>query len=523
TVMKHVILDALIKREDFDITDDITTGGIGSRNKTTLSVEDLRYNSFFFSALRKPDFQRETNEWTPEKIVSLVDSFLNSELIPAIILWKNSKGYIFAIDGAHRLSCLSAWINDDYGDGEISLKYYDNYIPEEQRQIAKKTRIMINEKIGSFNDILNATNESTCSDKIKEIANNLGSLALQVQWVEGDSKTAEESFLKINQSATKISGAELELIKNRSFGHAIASRAIIRAGRGHNYWSSFEDKDQKKVIEIAKEVHKLLFRNEEINVDDISSYPIGGIPSSTYALDVVTQTVLICNGIKKSDFNSNSNEGNARNVIQCLNRVRDILRYINSKHACSLGLHPFVYFYSDIGKHKIGSFYGILQLFVDINKKPEELNKFIENRERLEEILLKYSFLVQQIIRKWRQSKRGFSEVTTYYKVLINILNDNKELTCEQTIDMLRKNDDFKYLQTEITDTAKNSNFSRGQKKQVKINALVEGLPKCAICSGYISMYSSSIDHIVRKRDGGDSSMKNSQLTHLYCNTTYKN
>ena len=43
----------------------------------------------------------------------------------------------------------------------------------------------------------------------------MGALAIQLQWVEGNADKAEDSFLKINQCATKISDAELELIENR--------------------------------------------------------------------------------------------------------------------------------------------------------------------------------------------------------------------------------------------------------------------------------------------------------------------
>ena len=68
----------------------------------------------------------------------MIESFVNDELVPAIILWRNQGGYIFVIDGAHRLSSLGAWINDDYGDGQISTSYYGNYISEEQRNIAEK-------------------------------------------------------------------------------------------------------------------------------------------------------------------------------------------------------------------------------------------------------------------------------------------------------------------------------------------------------------------------------------------------
>ncbi|HJF33124.1 MAG TPA: HNH endonuclease [Sporosarcina psychrophila] len=57
----------------------------------------------------------------------------------------------------------------------------------------------------------------------------------------------------------------------------------------------------------------------------------------------------------------------------------------------------------------------------------------------------------------------------------------------------------------------------------MKVNALVQNIPKCPICNGYITVASSSVDHVRRKEDGGTSAISNAQLTHLYCNTTYKN
>lgn len=151
--MKTVTLDALIPREDFEILSTLGSSG-NTRNKSTLSIEDLKYDSFFFSALRKPIFQRETSDWEPEKIYGMIESFINGELVPSIILWRNQGGYIFVIDGAHRISSLGAWINDDYGDGEISLKFYGNYISPEQKDVAERTRHIINDKIGSFKEIV---------------------------------------------------------------------------------------------------------------------------------------------------------------------------------------------------------------------------------------------------------------------------------------------------------------------------------------------------------------------------------
>ena len=43
----------------------------------------------------------------------LIESFLDGELIPAVILWQSAT-HIFVIDGGHRLSALLAWAHDDY-------------------------------------------------------------------------------------------------------------------------------------------------------------------------------------------------------------------------------------------------------------------------------------------------------------------------------------------------------------------------------------------------------------------------
>ena len=76
--MAKVNLDALIPREDFEIDDKVSSG----LKKHTMSAEDIKSDSFFFQTLRKPDFQRETNEWEPDKVAELIKSFIHDELIP---------------------------------------------------------------------------------------------------------------------------------------------------------------------------------------------------------------------------------------------------------------------------------------------------------------------------------------------------------------------------------------------------------------------------------------------------------
>lgn len=52
--MSKVNLDALVPREDFAVEDVINSG----KKKETISIEDIKSDSFFFTNLRKPDFQQ---------------------------------------------------------------------------------------------------------------------------------------------------------------------------------------------------------------------------------------------------------------------------------------------------------------------------------------------------------------------------------------------------------------------------------------------------------------------------------
>ena len=46
---------------------------------------------------------------------------------------------MFVIDGGHRLSALRSWVEDDYGDGHLSFKYFGSEnISQEQKKLLQK-------------------------------------------------------------------------------------------------------------------------------------------------------------------------------------------------------------------------------------------------------------------------------------------------------------------------------------------------------------------------------------------------
>ena len=113
-----VNLDALVPRADF--TEDLTP--TAPPDIRALDIRQLEAG-FLPHSLRKPDFQRETAAWSPEKIADLIKTFIDADLIPSVILWQAGR-HVFVLDGAHRLSAILAWIHNDYGDEIKSRSHF---------------------------------------------------------------------------------------------------------------------------------------------------------------------------------------------------------------------------------------------------------------------------------------------------------------------------------------------------------------------------------------------------------------
>jgi len=253
-----VNLDALIPREDFgfNLKDDEDF-----ERFNTISIRDLVKGALIGPNLRKPDFQRETNHWSPNQVLSLLESFVSGDLVPSVILWK-SPTYLFVIDGGHRLSALKAWVEDDYGAGTLSYDYFGRHISNGQKRIADKTKRLVDGSIGSYKELLHNNEKSDIADSERRKINRIISRGLSVQWVTGDAGKAEASFFKINTQGTPLDSIEELLLKNRKKPIPIAARAIIRAGTGHKYWSSFPADKSELIENISHDLHRTLFEPE---------------------------------------------------------------------------------------------------------------------------------------------------------------------------------------------------------------------------------------------------------------------
>lgn len=520
-------LDALILREDFEIP----TVSNPSATRDTIAIQNLEARDFFYATLRKPDFQRETSDWTARKTCDLITSFLGGDLIPAIILW-NSGANNFVIDGAHRLSALIAWVNDDYGDKKISRDFFEDRIPDEQIEAAEQTRKLIRKTVGTYDEHkLAITNPEKVRPEIVNQARRLATLALQLQWVNGDAAKAEESFFKINQQAAPIDVTELKLLRSRKLPNAMAARAIIHSGTGHKYWSKFTPEIRNEIETLAKAINGSMFVPRLTTPIKSLDLPIAGRGYSAQTLPLIFELVNLANDsnapkVKRKPKDSQKGDGllspdiDGTSTLRFLKNTKSIIDRISGTHPSSLGLHPAIYFYSATGRYQPTAFLAVVELIKELDR--DNLFKaFIQCRPAFESFLLQNKVFVNQVTVKFGSGLKGFAQLKKLFGFLFDQFRNQVEPAI--IIQNLAKSPEFSYLQpAEILQTKTAADFDPETKSATFLRDALASALKCKICGGLIHRNSITIDHIERKSEGGVGELKNAQLAHPYCNSTFK-
>ncbi|MEN0038799.1 MAG: DUF262 domain-containing protein [Cellvibrio sp.] len=516
-----VNLDAMIKRADFASEDnDATT----FETFNSIPARELASGNPIVSLLRKPDFQRETNHWAPEQVVSLLECYINGDLIPSVILWK-SPTYLFVIDGGHRLSVIRAWIEDDYGDGPISHKLFGHDISTEQRKAAEKTRKLINEKVGSWSYYKTLLDDDeNITPEQKRRLSTITTRGLSVQWVKGDADKAETSFFNINMKGTPLDDIEELLLKNRKRPIPIAARAIIRAGKGHRYWSRFQLEKTDLIENEASKIHKLLFSPEIEKPIRTLDLPLGGSKGVRNAVQVLIDLMLIANRQQQKPLpviESFAEDVDGVLTVSVLKNAKRLISRITGNGDGSLGLHPAIYFYGPSGRHSSPMFLGTVSLIGQkiANNDSDFFKKFTLVRHSLEVILIENKELVATIIQK-HLSRNRVAKYHDFLQVLVDSLSKGMNV---ESNDLVK----FSQLEGKVIAGDFRSNTSRisdETKSKIFINVALNSALKCPICQGYLDVEKSvSYDHIERVRDGGLGGVDNCQLTHPYCNQSVKN
>lgn len=515
----RVVLDAMIRRADFGQRTEPNSIELGEK----LMLEQIIGNSPMSRMLRKPDFQRETNQWSPQQVASLIKSFAYGELIPALILWK-SDSFVFVIDGAHRLSALKAWVENDYGDGNVSYGFYEKSIPDDQHKKADQVRRIVEREVGRYADLKNISDEELGEDTPRaKIARNLFTRSLHIQWIQGSQEVAETSFFKINSQGTPLDQVEELLLGNRHTSYAIAARSIVRAGTGHKYWSNFDSDIQEEIEKQAKNLNEILFQPDVQEPIKTLDLPLGGTSSPIDALKVLIDIFSIVDGYSepKNAFRAIGEDKNGQATINILKRAEKLANRISGNDASSLGLHPAVYFFTEQGKHSRFFFLGVVKLLSEklSNNDKDWFKKFTTNRTAIEKVLISRKSLINQALSNIN-SRQRIDRVRDLLNFLSTKGPSDTQVDDTEILKVMGLEGNAGNLQ--IIDAPKG--FSTNVKSAAFLKQAIDSSMRCSICNGLLNASKSvSYDHIIPIRDGGIGTLQNSQLTHPYCNTGYKN
>jgi hypothetical protein len=422
-------LEHLIPRSNVDTTENFQTLSQSDR-RSSFNLTDLEKGQFFYQQLKKPIFQRDTNQWTVERVEKLINTFLDDGLIPAIILWEDLEGNIYIIDGAHRISSLIAWVNSDYGK--------ENELNDSNHQVIED---YFSQQIGKYSEIKSSTDE-----KYKQAKQIIAKRSIAVQWVTGDYNKVKESFIRINEQGVVITADEKELIENDQLPTSQLSRAILGHGLG-------------QISNNQNEKTKLLFNRFFVPFlsHQLNNYPLCGSLNEDFVISKVYNAVKIIDDAEKLDID----------MLEA--KVIDVLTFIQDY----LNISQKAYFYGATKHFKTNSFYGFIRFAVLLNENAKLSELFIKNRKKFEEFLVNNEKHIQTIARKKRQAKKAYEEVSSYYTSLL--------ISCE--------NADFSDLKSRYNylDFGENKHQTSKEKTiQKNYEIFISEIPRCIVCDGFL-------------------------------------
>lgn len=499
-----VNLDALIPRDDVE-------GKRTKASRSVIQVTELALGKHFYGLLRKPLFQRETNDWDVDNVVSLVRSFRNGHLIPAVILW-SADGTIFVIDGAHRLSVFVAWVNNDYGDGQISHAFFKHRIPKLQMEAAKKCRERIQAEGLVYADLEKLTLLPSRTPEQLAWSTNIAQ-PVETQWVMGDADVALQSFLDINQRSVEIDPTERYMIIERKAPNVVAARALVTAARGHAYWGAFAKSNADGIEETAKKIYDAIFEPEGALPHVDAELQPAGMAQTANGLRLALELVNIVTGVKAGTKGLTEDiDGSA--TVRVLSQVWGVIKYVAGDEPASLGLHPAVYFWGTTGNHRPSMFLGVVAFIQELIQR-DELVKFTMHRAKLEEFLVGKEKVGQQILSRYGGWKRSLDPIKQLLRQILDDLVVGK--SDAEILGEIKKLGGG----SEQRESAKGDPWKE-TRSAARIKANLSGAPRCGICHARLLLSHASDDHIQRRAEGGHSGESNAQLTHHFCNHGFK-
>jgi hypothetical protein len=563
-----VHLDHLIRRQSIRYVPTETSdrqklrlpNGRAGQEDRAVRYSDIRGNEWF-PRLRKPDFQRETNAWTPDDCLVFLDSVVRGRIIPSIILWANDENsLIYVLDGAHRLSVLRAWMVDDWGDK--AGDYYKRRDMDTIREAARISRQLITQKIGYFSDYAQAGEEiMAISEQGKAPKQVLGIqrfeqgtfynravggfLTMAVQWERGDYSSAEQSFLRINRRGQALDPWEATLIEYRHSSYARSIMSIANGGESGHYWPEPSDEEEIEeetaqlvsgFAEKAAAIYERLFIPPfHLPITDLN-VPLMVAPAyfqkHKYLLEVMP--LIIKREIAITEENQvaimkQDDRANAQTVIKNADYILTAMdegleHLISPSHSSkSLSLVPLFYWYNQKGQHTRGLLYGFIYWLLsgtttDILQRKQV---FCANRGHMEHFLFYLKQEIGGLQQRWGAGLKATNKAAGFFQSLLEVINRSLEpdpLNLEEAVlQVLRE---YGNIPNRGSKAKISRNFSGTDRTFINIREMFENSVRCHICGGVINLSYGGLqyDHTEDYALTGLTDPETGKPTHPFCN-----
>jgi hypothetical protein len=118
--------------------------------------------------------------------------------------------------------------------------------------------------------------------------------------------------------------------------------------------------------------------------------------------------------------------------------------------------------------------------------------------------------------------ERSVSPIVKMYELILSGMVSNHD--DDGVIAVIRSELSLRDIISKISQDDRQSgrNFSSTGKNAVYLNSLLDSAVRCGICDARVLPRVATVDHIVRREDGGTGDITNGQPVHPFCNTGFK-
>jgi len=485
--------------------------------------------------LFKADNQRSTECWSVQEIANFIEDCTEDQNINLCILyWKDIHGNIYIIDGAHRLSCIYAWINRYFADEQVPQAPNFN---DPQKQDIRYLR----NYLGDLADF-----QRICTDaEFAEKKSKLEDIKISFRQVLGTPEDARRVFQSINSDTKRLDKYEEYHLRNRGSDAYYAIYACCYINDNKSNLEELQYTRLNELIELGERIHQLLFSTILLDNEMSHGKKIG----------LVNELMNIIAGDQIHNIMSLNHGERVENLMSHLLTILcRIATPVKNAGVPSLGLHPYLYFYKD-QRFQITSFlawfsivYEIHESRMQIHHRKISFKDFTRVRRSIEFLIANFPVATTETVGKFGSGIKGYDRLQIVYNAFIclslEMEVDFDDEKCLNTF-ILSMSKAFKYINfnefyverflggyddvvvknvvgyvesISPISRSKPKAFSALTKSLLKHNFVVGNHNFCLICDGLIYLDSTESDHRIAKAVGGQGVLENGLLVHPICN-----